>query len=561
MKTSGFTSLIYNSNPFYLISACVALYGIRHAQTSLGLDDEPWMLAVIFAGYSTVMALTAFLIVRIGRVWDDARSIFMVLLLMAFALSTSFDHLCVDQLKLATLMLGGGFLFTVLLSEGLMLSLKMKMPAVYRVPLYVVLAIIFCYPLLFGVRARWFPEWDIRWMIILFPIAAALGLLILIPAARLGRRSIRETGTPWKWPLYPLSLFVLLTVGIVGKAYLLCMAFDPTYRESTIFAPYFLAPIALAITWLWFEYSAKNDVGNIGAPMFWAAMTLPLCFAGTTSSSAVDFQLYIANTIASPTSITIVVLLAMYFSAWWRGLDKQGVALSIMLVGSVFAHPNMIGFSIHHLNEWPLFALAGFQLIRSRPSLWSRRVFDAMMWTLLGFAVFTYQSQYHEHTMIVAIHGLLAAFLVVGVLFHDRLAEQMRLLAVAGIILLTTATAVIGATQMVPIEICWAESATLGLIALLGWWAAKDRLFAYALISCVLMGGLPNAFRMIVDQVGPKSDRTMVLLIFGAVVCFILGVGISSLKAGLSNVARNEIKNLIKDAKLRFQPVEGVVKD
>lgn len=560
MKTSGFASLIYNSNPFYLISACVALFGIQHAQTSLGLADDPWMLAVIFASYSTLMAMTAFLIVRIGRVWDDARSIFMVLLLMAFALSTSFDHLCVDQLEFATLMLGGGFLFTVLLSEGLMLSLKMKMPAVYRIPLYVVLAIIFCYPLLFGVRARWFPEWNALWLLTLFPVVAAFGLLYLIPAARLGRHSIPDTGTPWKWPLYPWSLFVLLTVGIIGKAYLLCMAFDLTKGVSTIFAPYFLAPISLAITWLWFEYGAKNAVGKIGAPMFWAAMTLPLCFPWATSSKAINFQSYLADTIASPLWIASVVLLVMYAVAWWRGLDKHGTALSIMLVVSVFTHPNIIGFSAQHLSEWPLFVLAGFQLIRSKPSLWSRRVFGAMIWTLLGFVVLTRQSQFHEHTVIIAVHALLAAFLVVGVLFHDRFARQVRLLAIAGIILLTMATAVIGTAQMAPIEICWAESATLGLIALLGWWAAKDRLFAYALVSCVLLGGFPNLC-MIVDQAGAASDRTLVAVIFGTAVCFIFGVGISSLKAGLSGVVSNEIKNLIEDVKLRFQPVEVVVKD
>lgn len=80
-KTSGFTTeitltgifrFIYNSNPFYLISAAIILY----AQSVLfGTSDIalPTLIPVgLIASYTLLLAATAVFIVQWGHVWDDA---------------------------------------------------------------------------------------------------------------------------------------------------------------------------------------------------------------------------------------------------------------------------------------------------------------------------------------------------------------------------------------------------------------------------------------------------------------------------------------------------------
>ena len=561
MKTPRLASLIYNSNPFYLISACVALFGFQHAQNSFGLADDPRILAILFASYSTLMAVTAFLIVRLGRVWDDARSIMMVLLLMAFALANSFDHLCIGQLETAAMMLGGGFLFSVLISESLMWSLKMKMPWVYRGPLYIVLGIVFGYPLLFGIRDRWFADLDVRSLLVLFPIVASIGILTLIPAARLGRRSIGDTGTPWKWPLYPWSLFALLAIGICGKAYLLCMAFDPTLGRSTIFAPYFLAPVFLSMIVLWFEYCAKNDRKEIGLPMFCGGLVLLACFPWHVSSNAVNYQLSLTQDFASPFWLVTMALVLLSAIAWLRGLDKSGVGLTMMLLLSVSTHPNVTGISGYHFSVWPLFALALFQLIRSKPQVWSRCVCAAMTWALIGTLVQVRQSQFHEFTGLVSVHAVLAILLIVGVLFNDRFAKQIRVLAVLGILLTVLASAVAGSAALAPVMLCSAECAVLGVIGLISWISTRDRMFAYTTIACFVLGAFPTALLLLIEQSGQAKDSTMTMAILAAVVCFVLGVAISSLKAGLSKIVIAELNRISSEVKRRFQPIGLMAKD
>ena len=77
-----FARFLYNQNPFYLISAALVLYGFSVSITQDELNNTPWVLASLFSGYITLLALSAWAIVRWGKVWDDARSILMVLLLL-----------------------------------------------------------------------------------------------------------------------------------------------------------------------------------------------------------------------------------------------------------------------------------------------------------------------------------------------------------------------------------------------------------------------------------------------------------------------------------------------
>ena len=119
----NFARFLYNQNPFYLVSAALVLYGFSVSVTHDELTNSPWIFASLFYGYTILLALSAWAIVKYGKVWDDARSILMVLLLLLLALSSGVDSLCVTMPSTAVLLATVGFSFAVLLSEFLIRSL------------------------------------------------------------------------------------------------------------------------------------------------------------------------------------------------------------------------------------------------------------------------------------------------------------------------------------------------------------------------------------------------------------------------------------------------------
>ena len=184
VKGPAFVKFLYNQNPFYLISAAVILYGFRTATQEATFASNPWFLASLFAGYTTLLALTAWLIVRFGRVWDDARSIFLVLLLLFMALSASFDGLFATNPTTAIALAAAGFTFAVVIREALVWSLGIRFRALFRGPLYAMLAISFFYPFQFSLQESIRPDLDSRFVILLFPFLVSATILSLIPAIR-----------------------------------------------------------------------------------------------------------------------------------------------------------------------------------------------------------------------------------------------------------------------------------------------------------------------------------------------------------------------------------------
>ena len=45
-----------------------------------------------------------------------------------------------------------------------------------------------------------------------FVLQSVSPLLLLIPALHRGAVSTLDNGTPWRWPIYPLAIFVVLAV-------------------------------------------------------------------------------------------------------------------------------------------------------------------------------------------------------------------------------------------------------------------------------------------------------------------------------------------------------------
>src|SRR5262249_46198077 len=155
----------------------------------------------------------------------------------------------------------------IALSELVIDGLRMRLPILFRGPFYAVLVLFFLYPIgllhLLDTVGETVPRQSVEWTmwgILLFPAAAGVITLTLVFAAWKGPAYTQDSGTPWRWPLYPWSLFVFLGAGVILRSYYLAVSFHPYPGTASGFGVYFLIPFFLSVAVVVFETgrTAKN---------------------------------------------------------------------------------------------------------------------------------------------------------------------------------------------------------------------------------------------------------------------------------------------------------------
>src|SRR5581483_6256916 len=188
---------LYNHNPFYVISAALVLYGLR--LSFLGGDAFQTRAMIIgLMAFSLLLASTAWLIIRLGNVWNDARTILLIIVLLFVAISVSCDLSLArfDELRLRDFRSGfenfaGSYLFALIVSEGLLLTLGIALRFWYRVSYHLFLGLFFLYPL--AISPLLTESWNrfLPWALFGFSLGAAIALLPLLPAVRRGADCIK----------------------------------------------------------------------------------------------------------------------------------------------------------------------------------------------------------------------------------------------------------------------------------------------------------------------------------------------------------------------------------
>lgn len=250
--------MLYTHNPFYLLSALLVLIGLHKALAGDSSLAGGWLLMGTLCGYTLLLVVAGYVIVRFGQVWEDARMILLVIVLLFLALSVSFDRITLARPLSGAGFLLGGWCFAVLVSEAVFRSLAIRLAASYRVPYYLVLALMFAYPVGLAVLSVEGRDVAMSWGVFLFPVAAAAALLMLSPAARRRGQDEPPSGTPWRWPWFPWTLFFFLLLAVGLRTYSLSMAFEAAKGSAVSFQPYFLTPLVLASAALLFEAAMAN---------------------------------------------------------------------------------------------------------------------------------------------------------------------------------------------------------------------------------------------------------------------------------------------------------------
>ena len=421
---------LYTQNPFYLIGTLLVLVGLQQSFGQTPSLETSGLLTGLLAGYTLLLAAIAAAIIGYGRVWDDARTILLVIVLLFFVLSTSLDVQLISDLPSGSLLLALGLVFSLAVSETLLRGLGIHLAWRYRGPYYLLLALLFAWPIL----PAWLDDQGLAgarsWSLFAFPAAAAIALLTLWPAASTPADREPASGTPWKWPLFPWSLFVYLTIGIALRSWWLTISFDPASGTAASFRPYFLLPLVLAWSALFLAIGrARASEGALALGMLLPLTCVLIAFPGTPSSGAAAKWLgQLSATVGSPAQLAAWSLIAYYGWAWLRRVPAaEGFFLTALAAASLVGRETLDLTSLTRPQAPALAVLACVLLVTGLWTDSSKRLVAGG--TLVALGALAGSGESTGSLWFWQCHGPLVALLAIPLIVNDPLAQQLRKLA------------------------------------------------------------------------------------------------------------------------------------
>jgi hypothetical protein len=421
---------LYSHNPFYCASTALVLWGLLKSFHFQGANPRPELLLTGLAGYALLLAAVGCLLVLVGQLWEDIRTIVLLIVLIFLAISMSFDEVLPTDLAAGRLYFLGGLAFSVVVSELVLRGVRLRLPALYRLPYYATLAMFFLYPLLLvGPWLRDENDPRLRWLLAGFSTLAGLVTLTLLPAARRGAAYVRDNGSPWQWPWYPWPLFVVLAVGVGLRTYAICVSFHPSRGPATMFEPYFLAPWLLAVNVLLLEIGIAGQRPHLlrwcmAAPLgllLLSSWTFPVPASISLRRMLLDFCG------CSPLFLMLLAVALLYAVALARRVPHAFYWLTAAMALLVVVGPRTSGLDDPFVpRAWPLLPLTAMQLytaIRHRSGL------GGLLAALCAIAALCIA---WPATVTAVCYGavpaylLLAAMLVIGTVFRDDMARFLQ---------------------------------------------------------------------------------------------------------------------------------------
>ena len=538
---------VYNHNPFYVISAVLVLYGL-HVSFADNLDPtEGWKFTQLLMGYILMLAATSVVVVRLGQVWEDARTLVLLVSLLMVALASSFDRVCLDNAWQGARYLAVGLGFSLVVCESLLLLLRLRFPGSYRLPFYLLLALLFGYPAWLGHLSLENRLTEMAWYVLGFPTIAGLLFALLAPAARSRGQNVTHNGTPWGWPLYPWSLFVLLGVGVLLRAYAMSMSFDPTKGLASGLQLYVVVPLLLSWHLLWTEGADHSKPGRkvfaVAAPLALLALALP----GQGGSIGQSRYLELLQvTVGSPIQITAALLIDYYLYAWSRGIRLAEAAL--LLAFGVLAVADKHTVDLHTFAPIQAIPLATVVVLLVISSIWhnsAARMGAAAILILVGFCLVLRDTAFLALGGYLPINMTFFAIMSLGLLFHDWLGRHIA--QAAAIVLAAASVMVLVGYRFlfpnVPATLHAAVAFGLAVMASAYW--LKNRQFAdlAAASTCLVI-----SMSLVAEHFIGSGLSYLVLQgkrwIAWGVVFFLLGLAISLAKGGQFRQLRRMLMRL-----------------
>ena len=450
----GLVRWVCTSNPFYVLSALLVCLGLWVSFGAQGDAAQTWALLVGMAGYTLLLAVTACLLVRFVGVWDDVRTVLLLVVLMFLATSVTFDDVLARSPARGIACYLGGLLLSVAVSEGILRAIRLSLPPLFRAPYYAILALFFLYPVALTPLLDRPQSETLAWAMFGFSTAAGLVFLSLLPAIRRGRDYVRDNGSPWDWAWYPWTLFGVLGFGVAARSALLCWSMHHLPRNLTepyIFGPYFLVPFGLAIAALLLEIGlVERRRGVLRLALFLPAILVLLTVVGHRPEPLYQWFLgrFLARMGGTPLYLTLAASAGFYLYAALRSVPRALDALSATMMTLACVAPQTLDLDgLVPPRALPILAAA---LVQAAVGLRRRDAWRCLIGAgglvasaMIARGPFAGAS----HQAPTAFHLVLIAVLVVGAAFDDRLG---RLLRTAGAVMALLGSLVV---MMGPVEL------------------------------------------------------------------------------------------------------------
>ncbi len=431
------------SNPFYVISAGLFLVGLWLSFGDPREAEDTWALMFGLAGYTLLLATTGYLLIGFARVWDDARTVLLLVVLMFLATSVTFDRVIVFDVVEKRWPIRGftcvllGLLLAVAVSEAVLRGVRLALPACYRAPYYSLLALFFLYPLTLTPFLEDRQGAPMMWGLFGFAPAAGLIFLTLLPALRRGSAAVVPNGSPWPWPLYPWSLFGLFALAVPGRAILLCYSMhliDVLDLYDMTFGPYFLVPFALCLAVLLLEVGITTKCAGV----LWTALAAPLglialAWLGHRHEPIYEkfLTMFTSQLGGDPVYWTIILIAAFYGYAALRRVPWAVEALTAAVLVLTVVDPEVRRTGLIVAPQ-PIPLIAAATLLLGL-GLWRRGSWRCLFGALGLIAGLTMMIagdiQFAPFRWLLAYHLALLALLLIGATFDDDLGRALRNIA------------------------------------------------------------------------------------------------------------------------------------
>ena len=558
---TGLLRYLYTQNPFYLIGTGLALYGVRIvASTESSLLADPIVLAGMLGAMMVLMALLTFVLIKAGNVWDDARTIMLSMLLVIVGMVTGCDSQVVLRPWTAVAVLGGAFTITVVLIESLIRGIGIRVSAHVRVPLYGLLGAIFFFALVFSSEFQipLVSDLSSSGKIYLFAWVVAGMMLLCLPAIWAGRAVAEPNGTPWAWPFFPWSVFVVLIAAACLRLYLLSLAFYPGEGWSNPLALHFFMPIGLATMILICEAvhrQSKHAHDDCGFGFF-AILVGLMAIVWQGDELKHEFASEVANSLASPLFLALTIVSAYGVILWLRRPYQTPVSQVLVLVVLAFTGPGDLLPGLAIRSVVPVFLIAAYCGMSAWLHDSTLRWIAACIPLLLAETLWLGQNY---QWVIVAIQAVaLCQLLALGIAFSRSDSNALRLrigtMISTGLLILLAGGAAITSELMTLqlLGVCLLLQASLMVAGVMSRWRPAWIIAAYYSILTLVS---------VVAQCGMLSDgetRRGLAWIGSATVCFIAGLAISSYKAGWLDGCASHVRGLIAQIRLDFKRAQSV---
>lgn len=441
----GLLRWVSTSNPFYVLSAGLFLAGLWMSFGNQIEQVQTWALMSGLAGYTLLLAVTACLLVRFGNVWDDVRTVLLLVVLLFLATSVTFDEVLVFDPVRGYLCYILGLLFAIGVSEGLLRGIRLRLPVWFRMPYYLILSLFFLYPLALRPFLEDPHSEALLWGLFGFSPAAGLLFLTLLPAIRRGPDSIRDNGSPWRWPLYPWVLFGVFAFAVPARAFLLCWSMqllEAGEFQRVLFGPFFAAPFGLALAVLLLESGIVTKTRAVQ----WTALAIPFVLVGFTILCHRDDPIYrhflavFTARVGEPLSVLLLAATLFFAYAAWRRISLSTEALTATLLMLAFVGSDTLdNHELVSAQSTPLLAAALLQLALGVEWRHSWRCLAGTIFLLAAFLTLPEEVLALFPAGVVAFHLALLGALTIGALFNDVLARLLRLVACIVIVLVCAA--------------------------------------------------------------------------------------------------------------------------